>query len=293
MSWKPFVVGVDASPEAAAAAAFAVQAGRRAATALYLVHAVPAAERGPYPYTRRDEELRLRIVAALGNRVPAVLDALSVHGGQPAAVLNGAVAARGAEVIVLGGKHHSTLGRWIGGSTSLSVARSARVPLLVAVGEPAIRRVLVAVDQSEAAPAVLSAAARYASLFDAELLALSVIERLPVVLDMPQPDSPDHYRLLEERVVSEFWPLIRAPGVQTVVRHGTAPETIVREAAGWRADLVVVGSHGKGSVERLLLGSVTEGLINHLPTSLLVVPPRAAVVGHETREVGAVNLEET
>jgi hypothetical protein len=46
----------------------------------------------------------------------------------------------------------------------------------------------------------------------------------------------------------------------------------------WRADLLVVGSHGKGWAERMLVGSVTERLINHLPTSLLVVPTRAAAV---------------
>jgi len=38
----------------------------------------------------------------------------------------------------------------------------------------------------------------------------------------------------------------------------------------------VVGSHGKGLAQRLLLGSVTEQLLNHLPTSLLVVPAAAA-----------------
>jgi nucleotide-binding universal stress UspA family protein len=56
-------------------------------------------------------------------------------------------------------------------------------------------------------------------------------------------------------------------------------ETILREAFAWQADLLVVGSHGRGWAERLLLGSVTERLLNHLPTSLLVVPtPRGAVL---------------
>jgi nucleotide-binding universal stress UspA family protein len=46
----------------------------------------------------------------------------------------------------------------------------------------------------------------------------------------------------------------------------------VNEAAAWRADVVVVGSHGKGWVDRLLIGSVTEDLLNNLPCAVLVVP---------------------
>src|SRR5439155_24068109 len=102
MSWKPIVVGLDGSPEAANAAVFAVAAAQRAATTFHLVHAVPRAERGRYPYTRRDEQIRRQVFAALGQRVPGALAALSIHGGQPAAVLNGAVAALGAELVVLG-----------------------------------------------------------------------------------------------------------------------------------------------------------------------------------------------
>src|SRR3989441_12536024 len=123
MPWKPIVVGIDGSAEAANAAAFAVDLPRRAATTFHLVHAVPTAERGRYPYTRHDEQIRMRIVATLGNRVPEALAALTVHGGQPAAVLNAAVTARGAELVVLGGKHHSTLGRWLRGRTRLCLAR--------------------------------------------------------------------------------------------------------------------------------------------------------------------------
>ncbi len=236
----------------------------------------------------------MQVAAALGNRVPAaVLKTLAVHRGKPAAVLNEAVAALGAELVVLGGKHHSTLGRWLGGSTSVEVARTALVPLLVAVGAPAIRRVLLALDPSAAARPAAAAAERYAALFGAELRALSVVEPPAVVPEVPQQDTTDYYRRWEEALARDVWPLIRAPGVGTVVRHGTALETILREAADWRADLVVVASHGKGPVKRMLVGSVTEGLINHLPTSLLVVPGGAAPVGHDASElITTVNHEE-
>ena len=142
-----------------------------------------------------------------------------------------------------------------------------------------MRRVLVAVDLTRAAPPTLAAAERYAALFGAELRALSVVEPLFFLPEVPQPDTTDYYRHWEETLAHDVWPLIRAPGVETLVRHGTALEAILREAAEWRADLLVVGSHGKGRVKRTLVGSVTEGLINHLPTSLLVVPAAAAPEG--------------
>ena len=272
MSWKPIVVGVDASREAAGAAVFAVDAAQRAATACHLIHVTRDPVRsGPTP--GGDERARAQVIAALETLVPAaVLETLTVRRGHPAAVLNGAVAALGAELIVLGGKHHSPLGRWLGGSTSVNVARTTLVPLLVTVGAPAIRRVLVAVDSSGAARGTLATAERYAALFGAELRAVSVVEPLPVLPEGGQPDTAEYYRRWEATIARDVWPLIRAPGAAKFLRHGAALDAIQHEAAEWRADLLVVGSHGKRFVTRMLVGSVTEGLINDLPTSLLVVP---------------------
>jgi len=297
MSWKPIVVGVDVSPEAADAVMFAVAAAQRAETSYHLVHATSghAARRDSYPYTRLYDEASAQLGAALGKRVPKqVLEGLTIHRGKPAAVLNEAVAAHGAELVVLGGKHHSTLGRWLGGSTSVAMARTAAVPVLVTVGAPAIRRVLLALDPSAAAHPAVAAAERYAALFGARLRALSVVEPPAVLPEVPQQDTTDHYRRWEETLARDVWPLIRAPGVDTLVRYGTALETILREAAAWRADVVVVATHGKGPVTRMLVGSVTEGLINHLPTSLLVVPAAAggALVEPDAAELITVKHEE-
>src|SRR5256885_2903640 len=226
MSWKAIVVGVDVSPEAADAAVFAVAAAQRAETSYHLVHAASghASRRDSYPYTRLYDEASAQLGAALGNRVPKkVLEGLTVHRGKPAAVLNEAAAALGAELVVLGGKHHSTLGRWLGGSTSVAVARTTPVPLLVTVGAPAIRRVLLALDPSAAARPAAAAAERYAALFGAELRALSVVEPLAVVPEVPQQDTTDYYRRWEEALARDVWPLIRAPGVGPLVGPRTAP----------------------------------------------------------------------
>ena len=287
MSWKPIVVGVDTSPEAASAAAFASRMADMAGTTCHLVHsardvwaAVPVDEGVDELKHALIDNVRADIRTALKGVDQALIESLTVRLGRAPVVLRGAVSELGAELVVLGGKHHSTLGRWLAGSTSLNVARTADVPLLVTAGAARpIRRVLVAVDVSSAATPTLAAAERYAALFGAELRALNALEPLPVIpVGSPAFDQTAYYALSEDLLRREVWPRIQAPWVEKVMRHGTPVETIEAEVAAWRADLLVVGSHGKGWVQRMLLGSVTERLLNHLPTSVLVVPTAAAVV---------------
>ena len=276
MSWKPIVVGVDASREAAEAATFVGRVADRAGTACHIVHATrdpliswQATEGARYRQALRDQA-RTQLLTELGPVLPAdVRNRLAVRLGSTPHVLTTVATDVGAGLIILGGKHHSVLGRWLGGSTSLNVARITHIPLLVtAGGGRGIRRVLVAVDVSSAAGPTLDVAQEYAALFGAELRAVSVIEPLPVIPEFTPPyDLTQYYTLSEELLQDEVWSRLRTPGVQTFVRYGLTVETIIAEASEWNADLLVVGSHGKGWAERMLVGSVTERLLNHLPTS--------------------------
>ena len=291
MSWQPIVVGVDASPESAGAAAFAARMSQQAGTSCHLVHAardvwasVGVEEGVDELWHALIDQARANTTAALKGVVPRELvDEMTIRLGRAPILLKQAVTDVRAGLVVLGGKHHSALGRWLGGSTSLNVARTTDVPVLVTAGSPpGIRRILVAVDLSRAARPTLQAAERYARVFGAELRALSVFEPLPVVPGVTQPyATSEYYAMSEELLKRDVWSLIRTPGVERIVRHGMAVETILREATEWSADLLVVGSHGKGWAERVLVGSVTERLLNLLPTSLVVVPVGAAAVVEE------------
>lgn len=55
------------------------------------------------------------------------------------------------------------------------------------------------------------------------------------------------------------------------VRHGDPRSGIVDEAKEWRADLIVVGSHGHTGITRWLLGSVAQSVVSHAPCSVEVV----------------------
>src|SRR6266568_2460719 len=123
----------------------------------------------------------------------------------------------------------------------------------------------------------------------AGLRVLTVFEPLPVLPDVPPIDPTSYYGLSQDLLQREIWPLIRIRDSEKLVRHGMVVETLLREATEWSADVLVVGSHGKGWAQRVLLGSVTERLLNDLPTSLLVVPV-AARVPAEQPEVAAARM---
>ncbi|MGB0686242.1 MAG: universal stress protein, partial [Planctomycetota bacterium] len=55
--------------------------------------------------------------------------------------------------------------------------------------------------------------------------------------------------------------------------QGATVDTIVAEAEGRGADLVVAGTRGLGKLAQLLVGSTTDGLLKRLSVPLLVVPP--------------------
>lgn len=59
--------------------------------------------------------------------------------------------------------------------------------------------------------------------------------------------------------------------IQTEVFKGPVKQTIVDEARSFGADLIVVGSHGYGFIDRALLGSISDFVIHHAPCSVLVV----------------------
>ncbi|MGD9563110.1 MAG: universal stress protein [Pyrinomonadaceae bacterium] len=63
------------------------------------------------------------------------------------------------------------------------------------------------------------------------------------------------------------------PGVEITeqVSVGAADRSIIESAEEWGADLVVIGSHGRGFWGRLLVGSVTDAVVHHAPCSVLVV----------------------
>jgi nucleotide-binding universal stress UspA family protein len=292
MPWKRILVGVDDSPQAVTAAALGAHLAEAMGGECLLVHAVrefwlafaeeEIVERSAELRAALVDSARRQIATAVRGEVPEdTIRSMIVRAGSPAAVLRDVARELGADVVILGGKHHATLRRWAGGRTAHNTVRSVGLPVLVtgpraAGGGVLFRRILAAVDLSEAALPTAAAACDLATALRAELRALSVIETPLPLPDVTPALTPSEYSGLAERtLVKRVWPLFRGPSVQTIALPGRVMDTIQHETSQWGADLLVVGSHGKGWGERLILGSVTEQLLTDLPTSLLVVPVNA------------------
>ncbi|MEM9301371.1 MAG: universal stress protein [Pseudomonadota bacterium] len=140
-------------------------------------------------------------------------------------------------------------------------------------------KILAAVDRSEFADRVVDLVRRIASEDAASILLLSVAPRQPDVLGQqltrkvitdPVPEDLLDRRALLDRL-AEVFAGARIP-CETLMVRGKAAATIIDEAIRWDADLIVVGSHGRGMLMKQVLGSVSEEVLEARRLPVLVVP---------------------
>jgi nucleotide-binding universal stress UspA family protein len=129
-----------------------------------------------------------------------------------------------------------------------------------------IETVLLATDASQASTAAEDHAVELAARLGARLLVLSVVSGTPTVRDERQ--------LAVESIVQRA----RAAGAdaQGMTWDGVAGESIVDVAEAESADLIVVGTHERGAVGRLFLGSVSDHVVRHARCPVMVVRPTRA-----------------
>ncbi len=146
-------------------------------------------------------------------------------------------------------------------------------------------KILACVDFSDISDAVVDSAALFAKTFNSKLYLLTVVER-PVPLihegleDLIEPTEIELLIELEkdlkkeaEEKLSRYASYLAEKGleVQYIVEVADIVDGILDNIEKLNVDLAVLGSHKKGLLDKLLLGSVTEKVINKAPTSTLVV----------------------
>jgi len=145
-----------------------------------------------------------------------------------------------------------------------------------------IRSILLPTDFSECGNYALSYAASLARTFKASIICLNVIEPIvPTVgysgMTEPTPIA-DIAEQLEDSAERELPKLAECDecaglNVEEMVAHGEAASEIVRVAKERAVDLIVIASHGRTGLGRILFGSTAEAVVRHAACPVLVVKP--------------------
>lgn len=158
----------------------------------------------------------------------------------------------------------------------------------------AFRTILVATDFSESSQEAFDVALGIAHDTGAHVHALYVVPdplNLPWVVEGAGMDFIELRRTWMADARRELTQLLTARAVdpakvKATVALGTPAVEILRHAARWKADLIVVGSHGRGTMGRLLLGSVAQKVLHEAGCPVMVVPHRRAKTVTTARETG-------
>jgi nucleotide-binding universal stress UspA family protein len=144
-----------------------------------------------------------------------------------------------------------------------------------------IRQILVPVDGSEHAKSAAQTAIRLGSSYKAKLIIVSIVVPPGFFISGPvgaPADLTDYFQLEMEEAngaVNAIAKLAKEADVEAksmVLRPpGSVAEAIVDFASSEKVDLIVVGTRGLGGFKKLLLGSVSSGVIANAPCSVLVV----------------------
>ena len=136
-------------------------------------------------------------------------------------------------------------------------------------------RILLAFDRSPGARAALS---RVVNLFQDPQLCMVEAVRTPDG-STTQVEGPPPWEELLAATERDLQDVAREAGikapVETRVNVGDAAEVILAAAADWKPDVLAIGTHERGMVSRLILGSVAENVMKHCTCPVLVVRTKA------------------
>jgi len=141
-----------------------------------------------------------------------------------------------------------------------------------------LKSILVADDFSEHSDVALKYAAEFSRAFDAEVLLCHVVEGASMLSEVPPAGEgyfpPNLTEIQQENAKKQIEQRLSDSGItkgSTHVLVGKPFVEIVRFAREQDVDVIIVGTHGRGAIAHMLLGSVAELVVRKAPCPVLIV----------------------
>lgn len=286
---RGILVGVDGSAASKAAVAWATRDAAMRNISLTLVHVVvpvvPTPAESPefaagVDFFRWQEDEAIRVLDeareavsdASHDAAPPLVHSVVLHGGAVATLVD---LSKDADMIVVGSRGSGAFSRVLLGSVSSGLVHHAHCPIAVIHDDPPAvapdAPVLVGIDGSPASLSATEIAFDEASRRGVDLVALHAWRDITTMYEMPGLDVgqlEEEARLaLSERLAGfeERYPDVK---VHRVVVNGQPSRQLVEHSTS--AQLVVVGSHGRGGFAGMLLGSVSTAIVHAVKSPAIV-----------------------
>jgi nucleotide-binding universal stress UspA family protein len=151
------------------------------------------------------------------------------------------------------------------------------------------KRILVATDGGEAAEWATDTGASLAAQLHADLAFVHVIPRAlayPTELGFVEVERIADLRERAEHYLKHAQRRAGSVPSDLILREGIAPTEIIAAAKEWNADLIILGSHNRGRLSRLILGSTAEAVLRGSSCPVLVMSHAPKLGDHEAMAAG-------
>jgi nucleotide-binding universal stress UspA family protein len=226
-----------------------------------------------------------RDVSEAADRVrrPGLVIDTAVLRGRPATAISERARAMKANLIVVGSRGHGRISAMLLGSISSELVDHAPAPVLVARGV-SIDRVLLAWDGSSCAARAAELLSTWPIFATSSIRVVGVADiEVPWWTGFPEPGSPELIptfveateaaRRHRDELVVGMTDALRLAGLSATGDRldGDAATELLSRASATKTDLIVLGTHGRTGLARLVIGSVARNVLHHASCSVLIV----------------------
>ena len=301
ISIKTILCPVDFFPASDAAVSYAAGLAANYEAGIHLVHVITPLPVMPYEYAidtspimksmQDTAKAELQDLAARIKGAGVFVDH-EVRAGDVYEEIKRSIEIVKPQIVVMGTHGRRGVERWFMGSTTERLLRHSPVPLITISGAgekpgtPRFRRILVTTDFSEGTADALAYAFSVAQENESQITLLHVVH------DVAADVSGKYRESLMQGVQKQLDDLVPVEAttwcdVNTNVEAGVPYRIILRVLEDQKIDLLVMNIHGKGMLDRALLGSTAERVVRVAPCPVMLIPPLKRKLKRRARPGGS------